>query len=76
MMGVMPEMPVPDGSEAQGQNPNGQQQPQLPPDVQKNDEVFKGVMKQFLASEGGQSAPAQQETAIEEPSEEQGGMDG
>lgn len=76
MMGGMPEMPVPGGSEAQGQNPNEQQQPQLPPDVQKNDEVFKGVMKQFLASEGGQSAPAQQETATEEPSGGQGGMDG
>ena len=72
----MPGEGMPGGSEAQGQNPNEQQQPQLPPDVQKNDEVFKGVMKQFLASEGGQSAPAQQETATEEPSDGQGGMDG
>lgn len=41
-----------------GQDPNAQPQQEVPPEVQKNDEVFKDVMRQFLVSNG---APQQQE---------------
>lgn len=48
--GGMPGMP-------NGQNINGgPSQPELPPDVQKNDEVFKEVLRNFLKKEGQETA--------------------
>lgn len=41
---------------------NTPQTQQLPPKVQQNDEVFKGVMTQFLAAEGVESSPSDKET--------------
>lgn len=43
----------------------GEQQPQLPPDVQQNDEAFKQVMRNFLAETG-------QDTGEQQPQEAQG----
>lgn len=60
----MPGMPGVDGMAgglANGQDPNAQQPQPLPPDVQKNDAVFKDVMKQFLANGGGDSTQPQEQ---------------
>lgn len=53
--GGMPGMPGMDGGMGGGGVPGqggGQQQPELPPDVKKNDEIFKSVMRDFLAKTG------------------------
>ena len=55
----------------------GQQQPQLPPEVQQNDEIVKGAVKDYLqetgevegsAEEGGEAA--NDENPTEQPEEE------
>lgn len=61
--GGMPGMPGMDGGMGGGGVPGqggGQQQPELPPDVKKNDEIFKSVMRDFLAKNG-QPVPQQPE---------------
>lgn len=60
--GAMPGMPGMGGGPMPGQDPNAPQQPQLPPDVQKNDEMFKTALKQYLDSERGEEpSPANTE---------------
>ena len=59
----MPGMGVGDmggGMNGQEQSVEQPQQPELPTDVQKNDDVFKNVMREFL-KENGQQVPEQSE---------------
>lgn len=64
--GGMPGMPGIPGAEGMGggaisgQESNMQQPQPLPPDIQKNDAVFKDVMKRFFATGDGDSAQPQE----------------
>lgn len=68
MGGMMPGMGgMPDGGGMiPGQDPNAQPQP-LPPEIQKNDEIFKDVLKKYLANQ------EENPTGGEQPTDEQGG---
>ena len=62
--GGMPGMGGGMGGDMGGGMPGqGQQPPELPPDVQKNDEVFKSVMRKYL-KDTGQELPQQGNEAI------------
>ena len=68
MGGMMPGMGgMPDGGGMiPGQDQNAQPQP-LPPEIQKNDEIFKDVLKKYLVNQD------ENPTSGEQPTEEQGG---
>lgn len=55
-MSGMPEGGM-DGGMMGGQDQNAQQQPELPPDVKQNDEIFKNAMRNFLKESGQQTPP-------------------
>lgn len=65
-MGGMGGMGAPSGMGGviPGQDPNAQPQQEVPPEVKQNDEVFKDVMRKYLANSGNAPRP-QQETKPE-----------
>lgn len=61
-------MPGMEGGGMPGQDPNAPQQPPpLPPEIKKNDEIFKNVMTKYLKDTGQDNPPEEQPAAQEQP---------
>ena len=71
--GGMPGMPGMDGGMGGGMPGMGGEQPppELPPDVQKNDETFKDVMRKFLKESGQDAQPPAEGQQQQQPGQQQ-----
>ena len=59
-----------------GQNPNAQPQQEVPPEVKQNDEVFKDVMRKFLANSDIASQPQEPQPSPQKAQNPIGGVEG